>query len=168
MRLLDAADSICIDCHKWLNVPYDSALQFTRRRDLQVRVFQNNASYLGFPQGEPDFVHLTPENSRRLRALAAWFALASYGKAGHRDIVEQNIAAARALGERIADEPRLSLLAPVRMNVSHAERVSRPSVLMSRGSAPASIGATAQSESVPNRNGNSMQWLAPKAEAGAA
>jgi glutamate/tyrosine decarboxylase-like PLP-dependent enzyme len=117
VRLLDSADSICIDCHKWLNVPYDSALQFTRRRDLQVRVFQNNASYLGFPQGEPDFVHLTPENSRRLRALAAWFALASYGKAGHREIVEQNIAAARALGERVANEPRLLLLAAVRMNV---------------------------------------------------
>jgi len=114
------ADSITIDCHKWMNVPYDSAVFFIRKAHstLQVETFQNsNAPYLGDPEANFSYLNFLPENSRRFRALPAWFSLAAYGKEGFRAIVEDSISCAALFGQLISESKHFELTAQVRLNV---------------------------------------------------
>ncbi|MFB6453942.1 pyridoxal phosphate-dependent decarboxylase family protein [Chitinophaga sp. Hz27] len=114
----EEADSITVDAHKWLNVPYDAAMIFAKHPALQLTVFQNpGAAYLGDPFATFHYSNYIPENSRRLRALPVWFTLQAYGKEGYSYIVENNVRLARKLGTYIASEPVLKLLAPVRLCV---------------------------------------------------
>jgi glutamate/tyrosine decarboxylase-like PLP-dependent enzyme len=115
----ELADSITIDCHKWLNVPYESALFFIKQKHniLQVETFQNsNAPYLGDPMENFDYLNFLPENSRRLKALPAWFTLTAYGKEGIKNTVENNIQLAQLFGQFIQNSNDFELLAPVRLN----------------------------------------------------
>lgn len=114
------ADSITIDCHKWMNVPYDSAVSLIRREHsrLQVSTFQNsNAPYLGDPSDNFSYLNFLPENSRRFRALPAWFSLTAYGRNGFEWIVQNSIDRAREFGDYIQSSEHFELLAAVRLNV---------------------------------------------------
>ncbi len=114
------ADSITIDCHKWMNVPYDSAVYFIQKKHakIQVQTFQNsNAPYLGNPEENFNYLNFGPENSRRLRALPAWFSLMAYGKKGFEWIVENNVFLANEFAQQLEAKTIFTLAAPVRLNV---------------------------------------------------
>ncbi|SDF32911.1 Glutamate or tyrosine decarboxylase [Dyadobacter soli] len=116
----EQADSITIDCHKWMNVPYDSAVALVRKEHsrLQVSTFQNsNAPYLGDPSENFSYLNFLPENSRRFRALPAWFSLTAYGRNGFEWIVQNSIDRAREFENYIESSGHFELLAPVRLNV---------------------------------------------------
>lgn len=110
------ADSITIDAHKWLNIPYDCAIQLTKNISLQREVFMNSASYLSNSFEPSNFVHLTPENSRRFRALPVWMSILAYGKNGYQEMIDRNVECAKTFGQMIALDPDFTLLADVFLN----------------------------------------------------
>ena len=115
----EGADSITIDCHKWLNVPYESAFYLIKKEhtSLQIETFQNsNAPYLGNPLENFNYLNVLPENSRRLRALPVWFSLLAYGKEGFCDIVENSVSMANHFGNQLIEDEYFELMAPIRLN----------------------------------------------------
>ena len=115
---MQRADTLASDGHKILNVPYDSGFVFARSLDDQVGMFKNVSSYQSPPRADPrHFIHLSPQNSRRLRALPAWLTLQAYGSDGYRAIVERCCDLSSELGRRIDGSDCFRLLAPVSFNV---------------------------------------------------
>lgn len=115
----EQADSITVDCHKWLNVPYESAVYFINHvhHRLQIETFQNsNAPYLGNAGENFNYLNLLPENSRRLKALPAWFTLMAYGKDGYKEMVDHAVNVTRIFADFIEESEWFELLAPVRLN----------------------------------------------------
>ena len=114
VRGLERADSVTVDGHKWLNVPYDCGFSFVRDARLSNRAFAYIADYLP-KEGDPraNFGILGPESSRRSRALAVWSTLLAYGRAGYRELVEGHLDLAQHLAGLIDAAPELERLAEV-------------------------------------------------------
>lgn len=113
------ADSITIDNHKWMNVPYENATFFIKEKHKleQIETFQNSsAPYLGDPMKKFNYLNFLPENSRRLKALPVWFSMIAYGKDGFKEIVENNIKLSQYFGQLLESDNDFELLAPVRLN----------------------------------------------------
>ncbi len=83
------ADSWATDCHKWLNVPYDSGIALVRDSVNLRNAMEISAGYLQAGDArEP--AHYTPEASRRARAVELWAALKSLGRSGLAEMVERH------------------------------------------------------------------------------
>jgi len=92
------ADSWATDCHKWLNVPYDSGLAFVRDADSLRAAMSVRAAYLAQRDArEP--CQYTPESSRRARGVEVWAALRSLGRRGLAEMIESNCRMAARFAE---------------------------------------------------------------------
>ncbi|WP_020409890.1 pyridoxal phosphate-dependent decarboxylase family protein [Hahella ganghwensis] len=114
---LENADSITSDAHKWLNVPYDCGIFFTRHSQVLRESCAADAAYLKTESKIPSFMNLGIENSRRFRALPLWMSLEAYGIDGIRDIVRANCGQAEQFANWLQSSEDFTLLKPARMNV---------------------------------------------------
>lgn len=101
VRGVERADSWATDCHKWLNVPYDSGIAFCAHPEAHRQAMAVTASYLVL-QDDPfrrDALDWGPEFSRRARGFAVYAALRSLGRKGVAELVERCCAHARLFAE---------------------------------------------------------------------
>jgi glutamate/tyrosine decarboxylase-like PLP-dependent enzyme len=115
---VERAQSVTVDGHKWLNVPYDCGFAFVHERRCMAEAFAYDAHYLYDPDDpRPVMGGLGPESSRRARSLAVWATLRAYGREGYRRMVEGHLDLARHLADLVDGAPELERLADVPLNV---------------------------------------------------
>jgi len=85
---IEDADSWAVDAHKWLNVPYDSGLVFTRNADALRTAMSVGGAYLVQDEHRVPYQY-TPDFSRRARGIEVWAALRQLGRSGLADLIER-------------------------------------------------------------------------------
>jgi glutamate/tyrosine decarboxylase-like PLP-dependent enzyme len=114
---IEFADSIAVDCHKWLNVPYDSGVVFVRDPAAHHAAMSLSAAYYApLPDQARDNHNWVPEASRRARGFAVYAALRSLGRAGIADMIERCCALARRMAERLSQGVGVQVLNDVVLN----------------------------------------------------
>jgi aromatic-L-amino-acid/L-tryptophan decarboxylase len=114
---IEGADSVVLNPHKWLGVPFDCSVYFVRDPEHLIRVMSTNPSFLrtsvdsevttyrdwGIPLG------------RRFRALKLWFVLREQGVEGLRTRIRRDVANAKWLEGEVRATPNWRVLAPVHL-----------------------------------------------------
>ncbi|HWP54706.1 MAG TPA: aminotransferase class V-fold PLP-dependent enzyme [Pyrinomonadaceae bacterium] len=114
---IELADSVSVDCHKWLNVPYDSGLVFVRDPAAHQAAMTLNASYyVTARRAERDNCNWVPEASRRARGFAVYAALRFLGRKGIAELVDRCCQRARQMASRLAQAPGVTILNEVVLN----------------------------------------------------
>jgi len=134
LRGIEECDSITLDPHKGLFLPYGLGALLVRDGAALVRAHGGSASYVQdvAEDGALGFADLSPELSRDFRGLRLWLPLMLHGLAAFREQLAEKLALARWFYEElqadpsfeVLDEPQLSIVAfRLRAPEAEAERL---------------------------------------------
>jgi glutamate/tyrosine decarboxylase-like PLP-dependent enzyme len=114
-RGIAEADSWAVDCHKWLNTPYDCALALVKnpvhlRNAMTItasymvcnnnNISKNSVNVIDVGQ-EREPSQYVPEFSRRARAVEVWATLKHLGKRGIDNLIDRTCAYAAHFASRL-------------------------------------------------------------------
>jgi aromatic-L-amino-acid decarboxylase len=110
LRGLEEANSIAVDPHKWMFVPFACGAVLVRDGARVLRdAFDITPEYLSEERGgadvEFDFFRYGQLGTRRFNALKIWMALKSLGTRGYAQIIERQIEVTHYLARRIDELP---------------------------------------------------------------
>jgi aromatic-L-amino-acid decarboxylase len=115
LRKAGEGDSLSLDPHKLLFMPLEAGCVLFRDSAGWRNTFSFSPGYLAMPP-DADFLHFSeygPQLSRSFKALKIWWCLRAHGRRRYQVAIERVLDLAAYMGDRIVDEPRLELVAPV-------------------------------------------------------
>ena len=120
LAALDRCDSITLDPHKGLFLPYGTGCLLVRDGDLLMHAHESHAEYLKDVDADPgavNFTDLSPELSRDFRGLRVWLPLALHGLGAFRAALAEKLALARVAYESLLAEPLLEMVDAPQLSV---------------------------------------------------
>jgi len=127
------ADSIAINPHKWLFIPYEAGCILIKNSDHMKKTFSAPTDYIHLDNTSSntniDFSEYGIQLSRSFRALKIWMSLKQYGAIKYGEIIEQNVNLAKYLAALIEESADFRLIASPTLSIvcfqycpSHLER----------------------------------------------
>ena len=114
---IELADSIIVNAHKWLGVPFDCTLYFVRDPEHLIRVMSTNPSYLTSAKDDEvkNYRDWGIPLGRRFRALKLWFVIREQGVEGLQARLRRDLDNARWFAGQVEATPGWQVVAPVRL-----------------------------------------------------
>ena len=122
LRGIERADSVALDLHKWLHIPFEAGCALVRNRDAHLQTFSLTPEYLehgvrGIAGESTWFSDYGLQLSRHFRALKVWMTIKEHGLDRLGRMMTKNVEQARYLGARIDADSNLERVAPVGMDI---------------------------------------------------
>ena len=116
---IERADSLVVDPHKWLNIPYDAGCVLMHNWQDLSDTFSILPAYLegGHDAVQHDHWHHGFELTRTDRALKVWVAIRQYGVARFRAMVSAHIALSQRVAQWVDQAPDFELLCEPSLSV---------------------------------------------------
>ena len=121
-RGLARADSIVVDPHKWLYVPYEAGAVLVRDPETLHQAFATQADYLevqdeDYFNGPLWFHERGPQLSRGFRALKVWVVMRHIGMEGYRELWRRDLSTTTELRRLVAADAKLELAPSTHLSV---------------------------------------------------
>lgn len=115
---IELADSLTTNPHKWLFIPIDCGVLYTRRPDILRQTFSLIPEYLKTTDtAEINYMDYGLQLGRRFRALKLWLVLEHYGLERMRSVIRDHVKLAERLAAEIQKRDDLELMAPQSFSV---------------------------------------------------
>jgi aromatic-L-amino-acid/L-tryptophan decarboxylase len=117
---IDRADSIALDPHKGLFLPFGTGVLLVRDHTTLQAAFGSDASYLQdlhVTETLPDYNSLTPELTREARGPRLWLPLHLHGVAAFRDALDEKLDLAADAYQALSSDARIETDGPPDLTV---------------------------------------------------